>query len=771
VSRARRRLVAFLTASLALTLAGGASAYADNPTPTATGTSTSTATGSQSTTAPRPSNSSTRQSGGSGSGQGSTQPGPPKVPDEDLVAGISLTSLAPAVMTPADTLVIKGTVTNTGETPIQNGVIRLLVHHSPLSTRTLVAQWSNGAIDDVGGRILDASTDLTITLRPGASTRFTIKAPADRLGLFMDFASIGITLETLGDDGSDIGTHRVGLLRTYISWQRSAAYTPLRLSWLLPVTGGPNSATGGPPDSATLAAAIADHSRLKDVLTAVSVAPKGAGVSVAVDPALVSDLRVRSKPGAGSAGSTDSPSPSGPPTSSASTTSTPTAPTITSAEQSVAAYLSALKTAVADRRLVQLPYGDPDLMGLADARGQNLLAAADAASVTADTSILAGELGATSVITDVAWPSGGWADAATIAAVPRVGARTLVLAASSRPPTLEQSSTPTGVAPVSSTVNAVLFDDVLSNLLSRTNSTPNAVLNIQRFLAETLATVYESPQRSRTLLVAAPRTFDPDPLVVQRFFAAVGAARWIKPATLTQLRNAQGQATVTDRVTLPVPASVKRAQMPTSQVTAVRDARADAAQLASVVSGDDQLARTRVDALRLLSTSYRGRIGTAALQVRALKAALAAEAAKVRILPLSNLNFLASDGNLTFSVANGLSQQVKGIRVVVEPGNGRLVVVKQAPSITVEAERRTTIKVHVHAVAGGIVPVTARILTPGGLQMGKTVTVRVHVRPTDTWAFWVIGVAAGLTFLIGLVRTLRRGRARPRLVAPEVDEL
>ena len=766
MSRARSRLVALLTASLALTLAAGASAAAENPTPT--GTSTGTATASPSTTSGRPSNSSTRQSGGSG--QGSNQPTQPKVPDEDLVAGISLTSLAPAVMTPTDTLVIKGTVTNTGETPIQNGVIRLLVHHSPLSTRTLVAQWSNGAIDDVGGRILDASSDLTITLRPGASTRFTIKAPADRLGLFMDFASIGVTLEALGDDGSDIGTHRVGLLRTYISWQRAASYTPLRLSWLLPVTGGPNSGTGGPPDSATLAAAIADHSRLKDVLTAVSAAPKNAGVSVAVDPALVSDLRPSSKPGDGSAGSTGSASPSVPPASTSSTSS-PTAPAITSAEQSAAAYLSALKTAVADRRLVQLPYGDPDLMGLADARGQNLLAAADAASLSADTSILATELGATRVITDLAWPSGGWADPATIAAAPRVGARTLVLAASSRPPTLEQTSTPTGVAPVTSTVNAVLFDDVLSNLLSRTNSTPNAVLNIQRFLAETLAAVYESPQRLRTLLVAAPRTFDPDPLVVQRFFAAVAAAGWIKPATLTQLRNAQGQATVTDRVTLPVPASVKRAQVPTSQVNAVRDARADAAQLASVVSGDDQLAKTRVDALRLLSTSYRGRIGTAALQVKALKAALAAQAAKVRILPLSNLNFLASDGNLTFSVANGLGQQVKGIRVVVEPGNGRLVVVQQAPSITVEAERRTTIKVHVHAVAGGIVPVTARILTPGGLQMGKTVTVRVHVRPTDTWAFWVIGVAAGLTFLIGLVRTLRRGRARPRLVAPEVDEL
>ena len=101
---------------------------------------------------------------------------------------------------------------------------------------------------------------------------------------------------------------------------------------------------------------------------------------------------------------------------------------------------------------------------------------------------------------------------------------------------------------------------------------------------------------------------------------------------------------------------------------------------------------------------------------------------------------------------------MSNIRVEIQPGNGRLVVVKQPPPISVDGQRRTTIKVHVHAVAGRHGPVTARILTPSGLVMGKTVMVQVHVRPTDTWAFWVIGVAAGLVFLVGLWRTIRRGR-------------
>lgn len=696
-----------------------------------------------------------------------------------MPAAIQVTALTPAVVTPTSTLVIRGIVTNSGPNPIQNGVIRLLVHHAPLATRDQVSQWAGGEIDDVGGRILDASMDLSVTLRPGASSRFVLRAPADRLGLFMDFASIGITLETLGDDGTGLGTHRVGLLRSFITWQQNPAYSPLRLTWLLPLSGGPTSSIGGPPDAATLGAAVSTGSRLRDVLAAISAAPKGPAVSVAVDPALIDDLRLRATVGPSTRAPTGTSSPGSSttsgsaPSSTAGASATATAPTTSaSTQEAISTYLSALKVALTGRRVVQLPYGDPDLMGVADAKGTALLAAAAGAAATTSPSSpgLADELGVR-VISDLAWPASGLADNATINAASSLGATTLVLSANSRPPSLEQSTTPTGVTPISSTTNAVLYDDLLSAFLAGTNNPTTMVLNTQRFLAETLATVYENPTRQRTLLVAAPRSFNPNPVAVQRFFAAIGTAQWIAPATLTQLRRSQGQATVSVRDVAPIPATARRLMVTAGQVDAVRDARAEAAQLGDVVTGDDPFTRTRVDALRLVSAAWRGRGGTAALQVKNLRSYLGAQAAKVHILPLSNLNFLASDGNLTLSVANELSQEVRGVRVVVEPGNGRLVVVKQAAPIAVEADRRTTIKVHVRAVAGGVVPVTARILTPDGLQMGKAVTVRVHVRPTDTWAFWVLGVAAALIFLIGLYRTIRRGRARPRLMAPEVDEL
>jgi hypothetical protein len=745
VSRGRYRLAVLTMASLALTLAGGTAALASTPTVPAP------------STAPTPSSST--GSGGPGSTPGSTS-----------TLAIAVTSLTPSVVTPTSTLTIKGTVTNAGRTTVQNGIVRLDVHHSPLVSRALVADWGAGDIDDVGGRILDANADLTIDLAPGLSTSFTIKAPAQLLGLRMDYASIGITIEAIGDDGTDFGTRRLGLLRTYLTWQENPTYLPLRVTWLMPLTDGPGSATGGPPSAAALAAALAPHGRLANELAAIRSGPAGAALSVAIDPALVADLESRSR---APSGSTPTSTASGP--TSTSGTATPGADGSVPPSSTVADYLTQLKAAVTGRRIVQLPYGDPDLMGTADNNGSSLVTAAVTAAGTGPTSILGKEFGVAPV-TSFGWPAGGWADDTTVSAARKAGASNLVLAAASRPPRIPQT-TPSALAPLStasggsSGSTAVLYDDVLSSLLAHTNNAATSVLTVQRFLAETLAIVGERPGRSRILLVAAPRNFNPDPAVAQQLFSAVGSAPWLRPATLSQLRSGAGQDEVTDRTEAPIPTSVTRAQITAGQVTAVRDVRAQAAQLSEVIVGDNPLTQTRVDALRLVSTGLRGHAGTAAARTKALKASLSTIGAKVRILPLSTLNFLASDGNLTLSVANDLPEDVHNLRVEVQPGNGRLVVVKQAGPITVDAQRRTTIKVHVHAVAGGVVPVTARILTPSGLAMGRSVTVQVHVRPTDTWAFWVLGVAAGLVFVVGLWRTIRRGRSRPRLQAPEVDPL
>jgi hypothetical protein len=626
----------------------------------------------------------------------------------------------------------------------------------------------------VGGRILDAQADLPVDLSPGSSSTFTIKAPAGLLGLSMPYASIGVTLEALGDDGTFLGTHRLGLLRTYLTWQTQAGYQPLRLSWLLPLTGGPTSATGGRPDASDLAAAVGTGSRLADVLSAIDHAPAGASVSVAIDPALAADLQADSASGGAGSG-TGAPTGAGSsPTTTAGSTGTTGSGTaaLPGPGQDIATYLAALKSGLAGHRVVQLPYGDTDLAAVSDAGGEDLLGAADAAGGTAANGLLHQILGLTP-ITDIAWPAGGNADGATLSAVRKAGDQAVVLAASSRPPTDPQdaTTTPSALAPLTGTGSALLYDDTLSNLLTRTSDPTSTVLTVQRFLAETLATVGERPSRSRILLVAPPRTFDPDPAAIAALFKAVSAVPWLGKASLAQLRAGQGQDEVVDRSAAPVAASIKHNQLSAGQVRDTRDVRDDASDLAAVVPGDPTLPVAATDALRLVSTSLRRHSAVAGAQVRALRAQLAHEGAQVRILKTSTLNFLASNGYLPLSIANDLPHDVRGIRVVVQPTSPRLVVVAQAVPITVDAQRRTTIRVRMHAVASGLVPVTAQLVTPSGLTLGTPVTVQVRVRPTDTWAFWVIGVVAGLVLLIGLIRALRRGRTRPPHLAPEVADL
>lgn len=768
----RRRAGAVRLALLALilaacTLTAGTAVAADptdSPTSTATGSPTSTATAT--TTAPSSTTTTTRSGGGNGGGQvGSGSTPTPSGPAPVYTLQIALTSMTPSVVTPTSTLTIKGTITNTGTTLVQNAEIRLLVHHSPLITRALVQEWGAGQILDVGGRILDAQADLPVDLPAGGTVPFTITAPADRLGLSMAYASIGTTLEALGDDGSIYGTHRLGLLRTYLTWQAKAAYTPLKLSWLFPLSGGPTSTTGGRPSSQQLATALAPGGALQNLLTAVRAAPAGAPVTLAIDPALLADLRAdQATTNAGpTSGAGSGVAPASPPNPTTGSGGSPAAPT---AGQTVSAYLAALKTALAGHRVLQLPYGDPDLAALGDDKGGTLLSAATAAAGSADTGLIHQILGVTPT-TGVAWPSGGYADGATLTALRKAQYSSVVLSAGSRPPTPggdADVTTPSGLASLSGGGSALLYDDTLSGLLGRTANPAQTVLTVQRFLAESLAAVTERPFRSRIVLVAAPRGFDPDPAAVGTLFAAVKAAPWIAGASLSQLRSGQGQDEVDDRTAVATPASVRKAQLRASQVSDTLAVRAQAQELSEVIPGDASLPVAATDALRLVSSALRKHPSNASSQVKALHSRLVAEGSQIRILKTSTLNFFASNGFLPLSVANNLPHTVQGLRIVVRAETQQLVVRRQPAPLTIDAQRRATIRVQMHAVASGLVPVTVRVETPSGLTLGSPVTVHVRVRPTDSWAFWAIGVVAGLVLLIGIVRTFRRGRRQPPVV-------
>ena len=138
----------------------------------------------------------------------------------------------------------------------------------------------------------------------------------------------------------------------------------------------------------------------------------------------------------------------------------------------------------------------------------------------------------------------------------------------------------------------------------------------------------------------------------------------------------------------------------------------------------------------------------------------------------STVNFFANSGMLNITVVNNLARPVRDVQLMVTPRKRLLWVKRQPTPLSLPAGGRTTVRVPVEAVAAGTVNVDASLTTPGGAPLGqargKSVQLKVNVRPTATWIYWVLGMVAGLIFVVGLFRSLRKGpRAETAMPLPD----
>jgi hypothetical protein len=187
-------------------------------------------------------------------------------------------------------------------------------------------------------------------------------------------------------------------------------------------------------------------------------------------------------------------------------------------------------------------------------------------------------------------------------------------------------------------------------------------------------------------------------------------------------------------------------------------------QLAAVAEVVDAPATATLQAqrstLELLSTAWRGHHEALVARQQALTNSIGSRTAGVRVLP-STINLLSNDGRLQVTVANGLDQRVRGVRLEVTAPSPKVQVVRpRSAPLTLEAGQRTGVRVPVRALASGLVTLQARLITPSGAQIGVPQEVQVRLRPTDSWLLSAGGVVVGLAVLFGLVRSLRRPRRR-----------
>lgn len=652
---------------------------------------------------------------------------------------ITLSSVSPTIAGPGQAVTLRGSVTNRGSAAVSRPEARVVLGQQTLATREQVDRWAT-AQGPAEGREVGRSR-LGASLAAGATAAFSVSIK-DAAGLRQPaYGALPLSVEVGGTS-----------LRTFAGYQRQKEYQPLRLGWVVPLTLDPDPALFGAEGEARTAAwahALGASSRLGRVLECTESAP----VTWAIDPTLLPSLL---------------PEGTGEPKSS-------TAPGATGEAALRSAVEERIRSAAPQHSPWVLPDTDADVAAVADAQNRSDMMSDLVARATSVARAVDGRA-------DVAWPVDGRYTPAREEALrrlyrkPRLGAQ---VAAQSTLPL--DGNTQDAHRRTADGLPVLGYDDELSSLFAQTSTPTGAALGLQHFIADTVALLDERPgTSSRSVLVAAPRSFDPDPAAATSFLSGVSAIPWLEPvATSTLLSDAKGA--------VPMPQQVGTRPAPTqAPTTSPADPYAMAQPLLTprrLRSLEQNLATVRgVGLIRDDGDVFTRTWGRAAEQLASnrwraspagwnrLSAGIVTATRETTTsvkVSKSNINFLADTGRLQITVTNDLDVAVENVKLTLEPANPRLRIDSQPPVMRIGANSRATAVVSVTTLAAGTVPIRTTLTTPDGTVIGQGADVLVQVTPTGDWVYWTLGGFAGIILLLGIWRSVRPRRT-PRKAAEPV---
>jgi hypothetical protein len=667
-----------------------------------------------------------------------------------LPVQVSITAITPIVVRPGADVHVTATVRNTG--PVAVAEPRAVVHlqRKGFVSRSSLDTWRTADPAATLGTTV-ATVDLPGPLAPGQSASVAVTVPAAALGLptsSSSWGARGLGVELV--DVADASRARVGVARSFLVWYPAEVATRTTLSILVPVTGP----APGPGAAEELTALTSGGGRLADVLDATAGAP---GVAWAVDPWVV-DLAVHGPAqldGAAAIGRADRSAKA----ADAAATPAPAAPG-----------WGAQLIAAADSHEVRLlTWGDADVPALTHAAAGNLLAESveRAAGVASDLGLHAAGL----VVLD----GDEDPDRATVGAARSLDAPYVVAPGRLAPPSV-LTYTPTGstTVPAAQGPGTVLVPDERLSRGVATGSVlgprdpapavepvrPTGATAAADLLAELAVVTRERPNTGRHLLATVPRDWEPDVPATRAALAALGDAPFLTVGSLAGLAAAPDPSVDRGEV---VPVAVDGSEVTSSLLEQSADAVAARAGLADMLAvpatalGDTQAERLAV-AARAWRDDPAGRRALVADSVARNQALHDG----VEVAESRDVNLLSSTGTLPLQIANHLDQEVH-LTVRLAPSNARLVADKPV-DVVVPPRSEVTAQLSVHGVQSADVPTAVQLVSPSGVLINDSTTLLVRVRAE--WESIGTAVAGGLlalAFVVGLIRTIRRGRGRGRL--------
>ncbi|WP_031156040.1 DUF6049 family protein [Streptomyces erythrochromogenes] len=674
---------------------------------------------------------------------------------------VQLVSMAPSAPVKGDTLTIEGTVVNTGSETITDAHVGLRVGPA-LTDRSSIDETAdrNGFRAGADPGEIDSAYAVKIASLPSKVTQnFTLTVPVNKLELDKDGVyQLGVSLS--GVTESRPSEQVLGIKRTFLPWQPEAAAKRSQLTYVWPLISATRvTAETGSDELQTpvflddsLSEELKPGGRLEQMVTLGKDLP----VTWVIDPdllytvdAMTKGYRVRGANGKSVQGKNKA-----------------------VAEQ----WLSSLEAAVQGKKVVALPFADPDLASLAhhgkDVSGTlgQLRPATDKAKNAVQTVLHV------HASTDFSWPVNGAIDPSIVNVATSAGAHNVLTRSDSLMESGALGYTPSAARPIGAGTTAVVADAELSTAFEgdMLNAGPST-LAVQRFLAHSLALNLQRTDEQRSFVVTPQRM----PTVSQaRSMAAairgLQGGRWTQPADLEAAAAAKPDPGAATQVpgAGQYPEDLRKQEMPVSAFEKIRTTQNTLDHFKVILAAPDRVEIPFGNTInREMSTSWRGRPDEARLYRDQVQEYLIGLTEKVKVIPKSDATLSGHSATIPVSVQNSLVQDVHDLVLRVKSANpSRLMFGKSGQAeqqVTVQGDHTQTVKFPANATASGPVEVTAQLFTKDGIPYGKER--RFTVEATEITPTVMLVIAGGVLLLVlaGIKMYASRKRVAARAAAEE----
>jgi hypothetical protein len=677
---------------------------------------------------------------------------------------VSLDTLTPTAPGKRDTITISGTVVNNGKQAVTDAHIDLGVGPK-LFGRTDIDSVADrsGYLPGVDAPAIDDKYSVKIPrLAAGISHDFTLSVPADELNLDEDGGVYQLGVSLTGRTANAQYDQVLGIERTFLPWQPEATEEKTRFTYLWPLISSPHlTAETGPDEQQTpvfedeaLAAELAPGGRLEQMVALGRDLP----VTWVIDPDLLAtvDAMTRKNYRVKSGNST-----------------------VAGKNQAVAErWLSALESAVQGRKVVALPFADPDLASLAH-RGKSvsgslshLQPATEVAGTTVET-ILHMEPSV-----DFAWPVDGQIDSSVVDVATSAGADTIIARSDSLQDNLRY--TPTAARPIGGGTTAVVADARLSTAFQGDmTDAGDSTLAVQKFLAQTLALTHQQPNKQRSIVVAPQRT----PTTAQaqsmaRALQALDSRRWTQPLDLEAAADAKPDADANTHVpsSARYPTALRKQELPVETFQDIKATQDTLDKFKVILTLADRVETPFGRAIdRELSVSWRGNPAPAHEYRQNVLTYLQSLTGEVQLIEKSDVTLSGRSATIPVTVQNKLVQGIDHLVLRLRSENptrlnldGDQGVAEQP--ITVEGGHSQTVKFPAEANANGQVQMTAQLYTEDGKPYGRPMAFTVKVSEITPTVMLVLAGGVLLLVLAGVRMYTQRKRTAAREAASADEE-